>query len=475
MSPRPVVSGLAAAGARRAPAAFAGLALVLVASSAGAHGPLRRQPVTKPPAGVEIPPGPALDPTVLQGSKAAPSGAVPTTGVVPLRSLGAESTAVVEAVVLKTTPFDDDKLRVYQVRVERTLHGTLEGDEVDLVEIRGAASRPGFVADGERAILVLRTAPRLSYLTQQLPAGTYYSPSGGRDGVIPITSDAERDAVARALDEGFRISTLTDETENRRARRALAFEELGSMVPRLAADALVELRRLDPLAPLSHDELGALERTFAAKSIPPATRVGLAQLVAQRGLTDAVPALRAALLDTPEVFDAVFAARTRLGAPPDRAELASYLTAKDPAVRASAIRALAELKEPAVGEIGRYATSDPDLEVRVAAIEALGATQQPAALPTLSQTFGTSQREIRQASGRAILAIGGDPASQALINLALHGEDADTRSYAALLLMVSNGRDSAPVQRLLASNPSSEVRNVIEHGLRWTHSHQHDE
>ena len=58
-------------------------------------------------------------------------------------------------------------------------------------------------------------------------------------------------------------------------------------------------------------------------------------------------------------------------------------------------------------------------------------------------------------------------------NSALHGGDADTRKYAALLLVVSAGKDSPPVRRLMASNPSGEVREVVEHGLQWQHSHQH--
>ena len=113
------------------------------------------------------------------------------------------------------------------------------------------------------------------------------------------------------------------------------------------------------------------------------------------------------------------------------------------------------------------------VDVRVAAFEALGATKQAAAIPTLSQTFGASQREVRQASGRALLAIGGDAANDAFVKLALHGDDAETRKYAAVLLLVSTGRDSPAMQRLMASNPSGEVRDVVEHGLQWQHSHQH--
>jgi hypothetical protein len=94
-------------------------------------------------------------------------------------------------------------------------------------------------------------------------------------------------------------------------------------------------------------------------------------------------------------------------------------------------------------------------------------------VPTLSRTFGENLREVRQASGRALIAIGGPAASDAFVNIALHGADAEARKYAALLLVVSTGKDSPPVQRVLASNPPGEVRNVIEHGLELRHVHQH--
>jgi HEAT repeat protein len=222
---------------------------------------------------------------------------------------------------------------------------------------------------------------------------------------------------------------------------------------------------------LAPEEIAPFGRVLATRAVSPVTRTGLAQLAGERGWKEAVPALRAAETETPPLFDAVLMARAHLGAPPDREEFARYLGAKDPTMRAAALRALAATSDPAIGEIGHYATADPDLGVRVAAIDALGSTKRTAAVPTLSRTLATSDRAVRQASGRALLAIGGPAANDAFVDLARHGSDTETRKYAALLLVLSNGRDSPPVQKLLAADPSGDVRNVIEHGLHSTHTH----
>ena len=445
---RPFLS-LSATGALRAPVALLLLALIATRSFG------------------------ADDPRAVERNTS-PSGAVPTTGLLSLSQLASDSTLVVQGVVTRTESLDEDRLRVYHVLVDRTLKGTLDGSDAAVIEMR-SSSRPGLLADGMRAALLLRPPPPLSYLTQHLAEGRHFALAGGRDGIIPIANDGEARVVETTLAEATRIAGLGDEAEIRAARRALAFSELQTANARLTADALTQLRRLDDVTTLSAGEVEVLGRTLGSRSVPAAVRIGLAQLVGERRWKEALPALQSALIEPPQVLDAVLAARARLGASPDKAELQRYLTSKDPAVRAAAIRALATLPDPAVSELGRFATSDKEVAVRVAAIEALGTSKQPAAIPTLSKTFAEPTREVRQASGRALLAIGGKPASDAFVDLALHGGDPDTRKYAAVLLMLSSGgRDSPAVQRLMASNPSGEVRQVVEHGLKWTHSHQHD-
>jgi HEAT repeat protein len=124
----------------------------------------------------------------------------------------------------------------------------------------------------------------------------------------------------------------------------------------------------------------------------------------------------------------------------------------------------------ALAEVGRVASTDADLKVREAAVEALGASGRADALPIVSRTFDSPEREIRQASARAVLAIGGQ-ADDALVDLALRGGSVETRTYATLLLITSRGRQAESVRRIAASNPSPEVRALLEHGLQFQHQH----
>jgi HEAT repeat protein len=448
------------------------LALALLAgpSVATAHGPVRRQPETVPPGAPELPPVEPLDPRTIP--RPATSSAE-TSSVLPLGDFARDSPVIADGVVTRTESLDEDRLRVYHVRVDHVGKGTL-GDEALVVELRGATKRPGVLEDHTRAVLLLRLAPPLSYLTQQLPPGpTYLALTGGRDGVVRVADDAERTLVVDVLTEGERIGTLTGDAQQV-ARRALAFRELATMHPRLAADAVVQLRRVEGMTSITDDELATLGKALATVSLPAPTRIGLVRLAGERGWKSALPALRRAASDTPQVLDAILAARAQLGAPPDKSELMPYLSSKDPAIRTAAVRALASLPTPAVGEIGRYATTDPDTNVRVAAIEALGETKQPATISTLTQTFSQNDRAVRQASARALMAVGGPAASDAFANLALHGSDVNAKTYAMLLLVLTTGKDSPAVRRVLASNPSPEVVDVAKHGLKWQHSHQHE-
>src|SRR5204862_4640964 len=114
-------------------------------------------------------PSAPLDPSVMKAPTAAPHAVTPTTGVVPLHQLAAQSTLIVGGVVASTDSVDDDHLRVYHLSVDGTLKGTLDETEVRIADVRGASSRPSLLPDGMRAIVLLRPAPPLSYLAEHLP------------------------------------------------------------------------------------------------------------------------------------------------------------------------------------------------------------------------------------------------------------------------------------------------------------------
>jgi HEAT repeat protein len=448
-----------AAGARRASAAGLAAAVLACAAPAVAHDP---EP-GKPPRARSAPPPAVQGAAALRPTKVDPAtGVIAATGAEPLRVLAADA-VVFAATVVRTESYDEDRLRVHRLKVERLLRGRLDETAPGLVDMRGAVQRPPLVTDGERVVVIVRPAPDLSYLRQHLPAGPYVVPVSGRDGVVPVTADGDVDAVEAAI-----------EARTPATRRRLAFAGLASGRPRLAADGLLELRLLEGLTPLSATERELVGRTLRDTHVPAVTRVGVLDLLAERTAREALPEVLHAETDTPAVLDAVLAARARLGAPAGRKDLASYLDSTDPGVRAAALRALAALDDPdALGDLDRHATTDKDIAVRVAAIDALGATKRADVVPVLSKTFASTEREVQQASARAMIAVGGPVVDDALIQLALAGSTPETKSYAALVLVTMHGRDSPAVRRLEAGNPGPEVTELLQHGLEFRHTHVH--
>jgi hypothetical protein len=404
---------------------------------------------------------------------AAPQASTPTmaASVRPLRQLAAEASAVVAGEVARTETHDEGRLLVHRLRVQRVLRGRVDVAEPPLVDILGDATRPPMVVEGERAVFLLKPQPPLTYLDQHLGDAPRFAAVGGREGVLLVGGEAEVEAIERALAQGAAIAGL-DDAAPREARRRLAFAELASPSPRLAVDALIELRQLPDAKGLAPDEVDALGRALRDPRVDPVTRTGLIRLVGERGWREALPALGTAQADSPAVLDALLAARTALDAPPTRADLRKYLDDKDPALRAVAARALARLDDPqALVDVGQLARNDPDVKVREAAVDALGKSGKPAAVAVLSETFASDERAIRQASARALADMSSPAADQALVDLALKGPTPEVQSYAALVLLVSRGRDSEAVRRLEQSNPGPAVRKLLEHGLEFIDKH----
>src|SRR5581483_9831829 len=247
----------------------AAIAAVFVAGAHAAGDEL--QPAVSPPATANVVPSPAV---------------AATTGARPLRVLAADASAIVLADVRRTELYDEGRLHLYRMHVERVLRGRLDDADPGIAEVRGDSKRPPLAIDGEHVVVFLRPAWGQTYLTEHLPAGTYYTVVGARDGVVPVASEAQREAVERAIADGAAIATL-DAPAAPAARRRLAFTELASTSPRLAGDALAELRGFATLSPLAPEELAALSRALRDVTVDPVVRVGLIELVADRHAGDA--------------------------------------------------------------------------------------------------------------------------------------------------------------------------------------------
>ena len=394
-------------------------------------------------------------------------------GAATLLDLQARSRTVVLGTARRHESLDDGRLLVHHLDVERPLRGTAAAGEVRVVEIRGATERPPLFAEGERAVVLLTPAPRLTYLAQTLPEGPHHAVVSGRAGVIPLAPGANGADVEAILQSLAEAAELPQGEARRQAVRDAAFAELATQNARLVADALLELRGLPGTFDLTSEEVGLLRRTLENDGLPAPLRARLLALLGERRWAGSAGAIAALPVRDPVVLRALLDARARLGVPADLEEVRRHLASPDPAVRAAAVSALATLDDPAaLRELGGYATGADDGMVRAAAIEALGKSGRPEAVPYLTQTFETDDRRIQQASARALVRLPGDLGQDALLALVL-ADDTSSRSkrYAALLLIASTGGEHAAVERMKVEAQDPAVRELLEHGLKPHHSH----
>ena len=212
----------AARAARRAAALLA--AAVALATSAAAHGPVRKELRTEPPPGTDVPVSVPLAPGTALPAPVANTGAVPTTGVRPLRVLAAEAAVVALGDVSRTEVYDEGRLELHRVRVERVLRGRLDEGEAGVVEIRGDSRRPPLLSEGDHGVVLLRPAEGSTYLRDHLPAEAHFELVGGRDGVVRVAGAADLEAIERTLADAAASADLTPPAAiaaRRRARTSL--------------------------------------------------------------------------------------------------------------------------------------------------------------------------------------------------------------------------------------------------------------
>lgn len=318
-------------------------------------------------------------------------------------------------------------------------------------------------------------AARSSSAAAVLPAGRHLEPIAGRAGVIAGSSAdvGQATAIVQRLADAS-AAPEPDATKRAAAHRALVFDELAARHPRVVADGAAGLAALPGVAgTLTTTERAGVEGALARADLPSWVRVAVIEAVADAKLTALVPALRAIPKPDGAVLDAAWTALRRLGAPPSTDELEQALAGDDPSARIAAARALGASDAPgAAARLGKLAQADADEQVRVAAIEALGNPKLPDALAVLEGIFATGDWTMRQAAGRAINAIGGRPAQEALARLAF-SEHTQGQKYAVTLLMLTGIDPNDPLMvRIKTTHPDHDVRELLEHGLPKGHVHE---
>jgi hypothetical protein len=383
-----------------------------------------------------------------------------------IQSLLKSSRLAVIGSVASVTSYDDDRVAVVDLSVEQVLKGEVSGGaptRVLLVEMHEGPSRPPLTA-GMRGMAFLRPAARTSYLAKTLPAGSYYELLPEFGSFVAATTPADADqqkALAARI-----VAAARGEGMNAGVARKLTFDLLAATSPLLVEDGIAGLRDLGQQRELTPEELSVLGRALQRTDLPERIRIDMIQAVAGAGLTEAIPALRR-IAAPPPVAEAAWQALDKLGAAPPKKELDDHLADSDPAVRAAAVReVLRRDGVAAVSQVAPVALQDPDMTVRVASVEALGALGKPEALQPLERVFAdTSGGELQQATARAILAIGGAPAVDTLGWLAFNGT-VESQRYAVVTLMTMDDPHKEEVLKRIAETHSDDtIRDLIANGF----------
>jgi hypothetical protein len=400
----------------------------------------------------------------------APGAAAAETPAPRLRALLGSARLVVSGQASGATSYDDDRVAVITFTADQALKGSLPGIPpiaVSIVELHeGPARAP--LTTGMRGIIFLRPVRRTSYLAKTIPPGSYYEQLPEYGSFVAAASKAEADRqyeiVARLL------AAARGEALGAAQLRKLTMDLLGAENPLLVEDAAAGLAGFKSQRELSDAELGTIRRAVTRVDVPERVRIALIQAIADAGLTEAVPVLQS-IAAPPAVAEAAWQALDRLGSPVPDKDLDARLADQDPSIRAATVRELLHRDgSAAVSRVAPVAVQDPDPSVRRAAVDALGALGTPEALPPLERVFADSSGELQQATGRAILAVGGAPAIDAFGRLAFVGPITSQR-YAVVLLMVIDDPQKAEVlQRIASTHEDPQIRDLIEHGFP---AHEH--
>jgi len=401
----------------------------------------------------------------VAGAAAAPSRA---TAPERLQKLLAGSRLVVAGRVADVATFDDGKLAVVTIAVAQTVKGDDPAGPVRVIELRSLPSVPPLFSTGDEVLAFLGPAPTSSYLRAHVPAGTYWQATGATDGVIAAADVASVEQAAALVGRVAEASRKpeTDPAQRRAVERALVFDALVARHARVVEDGIAGLGVLKPLLPLSDQERAVLAGAIARDDLPARVRARLFAAVASAGVADMVPALRAVRSRDASVDAAAWQALRALGAPPDTDEIAARLASDDPGVRAAAARELLARDLP--GELdraGALALSDPDEKVRIAVIDALGASRDATVLVVLEKAYVVPETPVAQAAGRAIFAVGGRSAAESFARLAFTAPPATQRHAVTMLRATGVADDDPLLVRIRNEHPEAEVREVASHGL----------
>lgn len=391
-----------------------------------------------------------------------------------LRTLLGQASVAATGTVSRVERYDDGRVSVAHIRPDDILKGTPGSGEIAVVEEHDLPSSVPLLQTGAHVVVFLQRAGRTSALARALPPGSqYWQLVSGATGLI-TTSDAPTGAGAAALASRIAAGSRDPgDPATRPAReRALAFDAVAARHPRLVVDGAASLAGIPDLqTALTDAERSRLEEALQRTDLPDWARIALVDAVADAKLTQMAPTLRKIRNPSPEVLAASWRALDRLGQPPGAKDLAAHAASADPAVRAIVPAALlAADGDAAIPQVEKMALKDPDMKVRRAAVDALGATKRDSVVPSLERVYRAGPMEMRQAAGAAYIAIGGRTAAESVARLVFEAPP-DAQRGAVTILLAVVPKDDPLVEKIRSSHPDAGIRDLIEHGPVMGHHH----
>jgi HEAT repeat protein len=378
-----------------------------------------------------------------------------------LFDLADRSEVVVWGRVESVQSFKDGKYQLYTVRSERVLKGTVPASgTLPLVQERLFDKTKPILTDGARSLVFAIPLPRYTLYREILPEGSYLQWTERLDTAPDLASLAD----PKLLPALERYLTLGDDQE---ARARFLGELAASPIPRLREGALAAIEKDDELAPLL--DAAALQpvASFLDDERVPLTyradtlvRLGRLQAAGIGPLAEAAAARGGPLL--PAALDALVS----IGKPPPVDQLIAYSRAQDEALRLVAVRGLATVgDEAAYDRVAAIIAEDPSVDVRIAALRALGRARGPRVVAILEKALPAGDQ--RQAAAAAdALARERSPEAITVLEQALLDGSPEVRTAAAFALKTS-GTDQG--YKFLVhqrdTHPNDEVRRICKLAL----------
>ncbi|MDZ4778708.1 MAG: HEAT repeat domain-containing protein [Planctomycetia bacterium] len=287
------------------------------------------------------------------------------------------------------------------------------------------------------------------------------------DGTLLIDEDSLREnldskdkltaANARLLLMRSTDAAGQDEDASRQLRELIADARLSAPLRAAAVETLAELNSGTPRDAWVELLGGSGTGGLAFRAQPVEVRVELvrrgaavfepaASMAFTEALSDPEPAVRVAAVEA-------WAKAKPSAAPPQLVDLASDL---DPGVRAATVSTLAAMESPLAAEAARAGFRDPQLEVRLAAIAALGKIKDPSSDAFLHEAASSEGNMVRAAAVEA-LAVRGD---EAAVFAAAKDNDSMVRTAAARALRHVKAQHGAAIARTLIADRSMSVRRA---------------